>query len=270
MPHRLAKTRLISSRLGDKIGIVEMNPSRPPSFFSLALKQVTFLVGGVFLLVGIPFLGVGLGIWAHESGREKDLAARGVTTEATILDRSVVRRDRSTRYLINFRFQTADGRSIQGSAEMEHSAWAELPPENGGTIEVRYLPEDPGVFSVPGESSQWVLSFVFTLLGGVFSLIGAPMFILSLKGILLYRRLFREGMPVQAEIIEVSPSNLRINNVRQWRIQYRYNDAMGGMHEGKSPYLSPEKAQGWQVGQKVEVRFDPRKPSLSAWIGEPS
>jgi len=51
--------------------------------------------------------------------------------------------------------------------------------------------------------------------------------------------------------------------------RYRYVDRMGEEHRGSSGYLEPEEAAEWKAGDVGVVRFDPRRPSRSIWIGRP-
>lgn len=62
---------------------------------------------------------------------------------------------------------------------------------------------------------------------------------------------------------------MRYNKRFQWQIHYRYVDRMGAEHRGRSGYLEPEEAAAWKVGDKGVVRFDPRTPARSIWVGTP-
>jgi len=81
-------------------------------------------------------------------------------------------------------------------------------------------------------------------------------------------RLLREGLSAQAEVLAVEETNIRFNRLRQWVIRYRYDDRAGEAHEGRSGYLDPDEAAAWNPGDHGVARFDPRRPSVSIWIGK--
>ena len=48
-------------------------------------------------------------------------------------------------------------------------------------------------------------------------------------------------------------------------VKYRYVDDAGVPHEGQSPFLSYHPTLR-STGGQCEIRFDPRRPELSAWM----
>jgi hypothetical protein len=51
-----------------------------------------------------------------------------------------------------------------------------------------------------------------------------------------------------------------------WYARYRYTDSFGVEHEGKSGSLNYDPAPMLQ-GRRASIRFDPRRPGRSVWIG---
>jgi hypothetical protein len=81
------------------------------------------------------------------------------------------------------------------------------------------------------------------------------------------RQLLQDGEIVEATVTAVEQTGFSVNRVRQWRIAYRYTDAAGRAHRGRSSYLVPEDASGWQAGDKARIRVDARDPARSVWAG---
>jgi len=48
-------------------------------------------------------------------------------------------------------------------------------------------------------------------------------------------------------------------------VKYRYVDDAGVPHEGQSPFLGYDPTLR-STGSQCEIRFDPRRPELSAWM----
>ena len=61
-----------------------------------------------------------------------------------------------------------------------------------------------------------------------------------------------------------------VRDAPSWTIHYRYQDKSGQIFKGQSGDLSQEEAENWEVGDTAMIRFDGRRPSTSAWIGERS
>lgn len=106
-----------------------------------------------------------------------------------------------------------------------------------------------------------VVGVVLTAIGG--RLVGS-----ATRRLATEERLLREGLSAEAEVIAIDETNVKFNRHRQWVIRYRFTDRMGETHEGRSGYLDPEEAAAWNPGDRGVVRFDPRRPGVSMWIGK--
>ncbi len=236
---------------------------------SFMARNFGLVFGGIWLLVGIPFLLVGIWQWS-ELGRFDQGAVRA---EGKVLTRDIRQASRdnrtSTEYVVRYRFQTPDGQSWEGSSEVDVGLWEAVREQ--GPVEVEYLPDDPSTNRVAGQSGeQWVVVLVFSLLGGAFTLAGAAIFGFSLRRRLLDSRLRETGQQAFGTVVADEATGMRVNNVRQWRLRYTYLDLYGVQHEGKSGYLSPEEAQQWKEGDQGLVFHDPQAPEKSVWSGERS
>jgi len=111
--------------------------------------------------------------------------------------------------------------------------------------------------------------YVFVALGLVIAAAGGTLSRKALERIRLEQSLRREGLTAQGEVISVEETSFRYNRRIQWRLRYRYTDRMDEEHQGHSGYLEPEEAAEWKAGEVGVVRFDPRHPARSIWIGRP-
>jgi hypothetical protein len=236
-----------------------------PSGFKLASRSLWLWAGALLLLVGIVFTTTGI----QEVRQEQDYQAQGLTVQATVSDKSIERAKRGensrTRYVITYRFTTAQGEEADGSAEVSVEEWERL--EAGHSFPVTYLADVPQSSRASGKD-DWITALVMTGLGGILALLGGGLTFGSLRTILRTLRLSREGLAAEGTILHVGPTNTTINRVPQWRIRYRYRDHFGRTQEGQSHLLSPEEASGWREGDTGTVRFDRQRPEVSMLGGK--
>lgn len=220
------------------------------------------LFGAIWLGVGLPLLIIGLSMWWQSSRYGEE----GVHVEGMVLSRDVIPASgrQSTRYRVRYRFRTREGATYENTQNVDVEVWEKL--QERGPVEVEYLHGSPRSNRVAGQSGQAGV-LVFSLLGGFFSFAGGGLLVFSLVRVAARRRILRIGTPAEAVVLAVEQTNLSVNRVRQWRLRYRYRDVVGMEHEGKSGYLSPETASSWSQGDTCQVKYDPRRPEKSAWLG---
>jgi hypothetical protein len=222
-----------------------------------------FWFGGLWLAVGLCFLGVGAGVGVYRSELAARLDGEGVRAEGLVLTKEIsAPRDRATSYNVTFRFDDGSGRTIRGSAKLDPEAWDALVER--GPIEVVYLADRPQTYRIAGQSdSELVIALVFPIVGAVLAIVGG--FILG--NALRTRRVARTGAITEASVLDVRPGRLHINGIPQWELRYRFQDASGRAHEGKCS-LSPDAAQRWKPGAVGRVRYDMRNPRANVWTGQ--
>lgn len=235
-----------------------------PSTFMLVRRNMLLLFGAIFLIVGLVMLVVGIGLAWSESRFASDGRAATGTVTGKFIDRATAGSDRGTRYIVRYRFIDVDGRQTDGSDTIGFDAWDAL--TEGGAVAVTYLAGDPGTNRVAGGGGLAVVA-VILVLGVVMTGIGVPLTIRGWRGVSQARRLWRDGSPVTGTVTGVEQTNVRYNRQNMWRIRYRYADAAGATHDGESGYVSYEEAAKWQTGNTAMVRYDPRRPGVSVWIG---
>ncbi len=235
---------------------------------SFIRRHFGLIFGGIWLVVGIPFLLGGVAMWQHESR----FAAEAVTVEGKVLTRDIRTARRSsgsgsstsTEYHVSYRFLTPDGVAREGDSKVDVHVWESL--QEQGPVTVSYLPGDPGTNRVAGEPDR-VGPGIMAGLGGFFSLAGSTIVLFTLGKRLSRGRLLRSGMSAEATITAVEETNFSINRVPQWIIRYRYNDHRGRTYEGKSPYLTPQEVNDWKEGGTGKIKYDRERSDKSLWIG---
>ena len=226
-----------------------------------------FWFGGLWLAIGVLFVGVGGGIGLQRSRLEARFEDEGSRTQGIVLTKQRSRpNDGPERYRVTFRFSDARGETIRGAARVERDACDSLVER--GPIDVVFLPARPEAHRVTGQDDGGaVLAFVFPLTGGVLTVVGAFVLGNALRTRRLARALGRSGAVAVGSVTDVGPGRVRINGVPQWVLRYRFQDASGRAHEGRCS-LSPEEAASWQPGARARVRYDARNPRAHLWTGE--
>jgi len=233
--------------------------------FRVVRRSIMLWFGAAWLLVGSFFFLKG----AYEILQERRYQTERQVAQGTVLAKSIdrARRDGNprTKYSIAYRFSTIDGRILENKAEVNVEEWEKL--EEGSPLQVTYLPDTPQSVRIAGKKDLGS-AFASAVLGGTFALIGGIFFFRSLRQVRRGLRLRREGTVAEATIMEVAPSSVTINRVRQWQIHYRYKDHFGQTQEGESEPLPPNEVSDWHAGDTGVVRFDQQRSQDSVWLGK--
>ena len=234
-------------------------------FLRVAKRSFLLWFGAAWLLVGSFFFLKG----SYEILQEHRYQTERQVAQGTVLAKSIDRARREgnprTKYTVTYRFTTVDGRKMENKEEVSVEEWEKL--EEGNTLQVTYLPDAPESSRIAGKKDPGS-AFASAVLGGTFALIGGIFFFRSLRQVRRGLRLRREGTVAEATIMEVAPSSVTINRVRQWQIHYRYKDHFGQTQEGESEPLPPNEVSDWHAGDTGVVRFDQQRPQDSVWVGK--
>lgn len=233
-----------------------------PSFFTFARRSFWLLFGAIWLFVGIVMLIFGV-VFAL---REQAFAANGVVATGIVLEKRFIPADSnsSTEYRVVYRFTTQDGRTVEGSDQVNVETWESVVER--GPIDVRYLPDVPESNRL-NLGSDLVGAVIFLVFGVVLTVIGGLLFLRGLRAVRKARRLMSVGVSADATVTSVEPTNMTVNRRPQYRVRYSYADPQGGTHEGDSGYLDFETAHQWSPGDVVRIRYDPADPEESHWLG---
>lgn len=243
-----------------------LTASRPrgPSVWKLVGRSFALWIGGALFVFGLVFAAVG----AREALVEQAYRDEGMTADALVLDRSIVRAERgeqgATRYVLSYRYTTAEGEQVESSADVSVEEWEGIEP--GARFPIAYLPGQLDA-SRPSTAGDSIVPLVFLSIGGVFTLIGGAFAFTSGRSLVRMLRVCRVGTDTEGTVTRAGPTNVSINRVPQWRIHYRYRDRLGRVHEGASHLVSPREGSSWSDGDAGCVRFDPARPEQSVWIG---
>lgn len=241
------------------------SPAAGPSAWKLLSRAALLWVGTVLFIVGSVLATIGV----QEARKEQTYHKQGLTIDALVLDKTIEQAKRgensSTRYLVTYRFTTAQGETVEGSSEIPVEDWERL--EAGQKFPVTYLPDAPAS-NRPHSEGDWIAIYVFLAIGGVFTVLGGGLAFSDLRAIVRTIRVSRHGLPTEGTIVSVGPTGTSINRVRQWRIRYRYRDHLGRTQESQSHLLSPDEAAAWREGNAGTVRFNRERPQDSVWIGK--
>ena len=240
----------------------------PASASPINPRNFWFWFGGIWLGVGVPFLLLGAFFAWNELTLESRLARAGQRAQGMVLVKSWGdgSDSRHPNLHVKYRFTTAAGKTVRSDATVSEPVWEALREREA--VSVTYLPDSPRTNRIDGRVVQWVMPIVFCGVGAVLTLLGGFVMLKAISAARFVRRLREQGLPVQAEVIEVTPTGYMLNRVRQWVVLYRYRDHAGIEHDGRSPAMPKEEAERWHPGDRVPVLFDRLRPGRSAWTGE--
>jgi hypothetical protein len=75
-----------------------------------------------------------------------------------------------------------------------------------------------------------------------------------------------DGEVAEARVLAVERAPITGADEQLW-LRYEYRDRTGRRHTGRSDYLSPDEAAGWQAGDIGGVRYSSADPRRSVWVG---
>jgi hypothetical protein len=229
-----------------------------------ARRSFGLAFGGIWLLVGVIMLVVGGGMAIEERRWDSALQATGM-----VLTKVIVRADSdsSTEYRVGFRYATHDGETAEGDQEVDVHTWEALTER--GPITVYYL----AASSEPARldpSPEPVGALIFLAFGIGLTGVGGFLFVRALRSVLHASRLMEIGTEVDATVTAVEQTDVSFNRRPQFRVRYSYRDSSGSPHAGDSGYLEWDEASTYDEGDTIRVRYDPKRPADSVWVGRTS
>lgn len=241
-------------------------PKRSPALYWVS--ALPFLFGMVFFCVGVHLVNV-----------ERFYIAKGEIGAGTVTGKRIDekwtnksgsssgRRKKSISHIVSYSFTTKAGRNIDSSCSVAYDVYERV--STGTPVEIQYLRDEPETNRIR-ENPSFVIGAVFSIIGLLVAAFGLAIFSYEWRQRSLAQRLMRDGIPVDATIRSVGPGNLTINGVRQWLIEFTYQDFQGQTHRGNSGHMRPEVAQGWKAGEAAKVLYDKAAPNKYVWIGSQS
>lgn len=235
-----------------------------PPLVRLLSRSVLLWVGVIFFAVGMVFVSLGMQEWRTQQRFDRE----SLQVDAAVLDVSIQRATRDgnarTKYLVTYRFTSADEQTIEQTGEVPVDEWERL--KKGDSLSIRYAPSDPTIART-GSPDQWWAPLAFVAFGGLFVLIGVVVGRSELRRVFVLWRVWRHGVAVNGVVIRVWATGTTINRVRLWQLSYTFHDHEGRTQQGTSDLLAPDEAASWTPGDTGTVRFDRLRPHENVWIG---
>jgi len=238
--------------------------TQTPSWMTLTARAITFWIGLMLVTVGAVFIGVQWGVGVQEARYTRD----GALADGLVVTKAIRRATRtgssgsSTQYSVGYRFMV-DGQRHEGSSNVPSDVWdrlRELEP-----VQIQYVRSDPGTNRIAGETST-TLRYVFGGVGSLIALIGLVLTVRAVGSSRTKAHILAHGQTAEAAVSSVEETNVKINRRQMWIVRYEYRDYAGQKHEGKSEYMSGDKATAWNPGDKISIRYDRDKPQMSVWL----
>ena len=237
-------------------------PAFEASFWPRARQSADFWLGTIFLIVSTPFVIMTL----VQSAEELRFVRSGVSTDGMILTKEIkaARRNR-TSYEATYRVMVPEG-AFESRARIPFDAWSKLRERE--SVEVVYLADRPTKSRLKA-SREWQGLAILALVSVVFFPVGATFFRRSIRRARLEWRLRHTGAAATGVIAEIADRNLKINDVRQFRLTYEYDDFQARRYTGTHD-VPEDEALLWKVGDTGAVRYDSQQPAESIWLGRQS
>jgi hypothetical protein len=219
------------------------------------------LVAGCLLMVGY---GADRGLQAARLA-----GAAKAQVEGTITAKDTASHGSSTdlSYVIEYRFEPSPGRVVYGFESVSSQEWAQA--QAGAGIQIEYVTAEPSSNWIAGESPIANLAS-----GAAFFLVLATICLVViswrfLPPVLRARRralLANGGISAPGTVDAVRRSGVAYR--RDWsstRLRYHFEDAAGRTWTGSDTLINVP-AGVWAPGSSGVVRYNPRRPSDSAWF----
>jgi hypothetical protein len=223
-------------------------PPRNPDE-SLATSWLLLIASAAFLC-GVLWFGALPEIRLASEGRETAGQVTGRHTES----------GRSTSYYLHYTFAAADGiaRAAQGRVSYDTYRTARL----GDPIAVVYVASTPDI-QRPASFDERIWILLLVAMFGVILLFALSMVWRAQRLRSITAALANRAVRTTATVDKVSKEF----GGQAFRIEYRYEDADGRAHKGRTPRLYAEEAAAYAPGSSATIAYDPNDPGNNMWIG---
>lgn len=181
--------------------------------------------------------------------------------------------DGATDHVILYTIVLPSGAAVWGRGVASRSDWQALAV--GDAIAVRYdsaepntnFPADPryslGRVRTPGYAAMIsACGLPFAVLGG---LIGWGLLV-RLPGV--WHRLLASGHSADGTVVAVEQNRSADGDVMpEWRLRYTFPGRFDDARDGETEWGPRALVDGWAEGDTGLVRYDPRDPDTSVWLG---
>lgn len=225
------------------------------------------------LIVGVVLFG--FGIWY--AAEWALLAIDGGHTTGTVVAKRIdptyfSQKSRSRNaYFVSFVFEPEGGPQVRSEQFVQVKEYDRLTV--GTPVAVDYVRALPGAMNRladdPTESAtDLLINTVLTLgTGSLFGTVGGRFVLGMFLQRRLVRRLLAVGVRTTGTVVDNDAAELWIRYNLQRRLRYSYSDASGHHWTGLSDWMPRAEAISWHKRTIGIVRYDPDRPSDSAWFG---
>ena len=221
------------------------------------------LFGGGLLFMGTLILFIA----GEQLLRERRYATLGENVEGVVLKKDLRRAtsSSSSSYEITYRLTPPGRAPVDRTESVAVDTWEKL--EQGSRVGVQHLPGDPESARLQAQRDV-IGASVAAAAGVVLWCVAIVLLGMSLRDRLRRRRLLKGGYRAEATVTSVGPTNVTINNRRQWVVKFTYQDHLGHRRAGKTGHLSESDASMWEAGDRGAVMFDRVRPQQHIWVGK--
>ena len=202
----------------------------------------------IFAWLGVGLLAIGTYLYMREAA----FVRRAEHATGTVARLVYVSGKNGGSYLPIVDFQTRDGRTIEFRSNVSSN-----PPSHheGESVGVLYDPANPQHASLDSFETLHIGSFVLSLLGVIFGLIGGIWLYINARGEAKEADLRARGRRVEAKVTQIEyRTNYTVNNQHPYRIIAQAGD---NVYKSKNIWFDPTA----QVKETVTVFVDPNDPS---------
>jgi hypothetical protein len=220
------------------------------SSFHMTSQTGWLWFGGIWFVVGMLFLCIGLIVRIQTINRLERIQKEGYVADGIVIIRSIKPSNGGSKsstpsYWITYRFSTLNDEVIESEAQVDVDVWNRL--KEGGSIQVTYLPHQPQLHRVEGQNKDFGLSIIFTILGSIFTSLGGFVFLRGLSVLRRARRL-RQDRPEQtrdtrSDLLDFDEAHTRkVQSTETIRFDWqgpRKNEQVGKSKQGNASTQLP-------------------------------
>ena len=182
--------------------------------------------------------------------------------------------DGGTDYVIEYAVVLPSGGVVRGRSTAARRDWRAL--RVGGELAVLYDPAEPST-NVPADPRYSLGRVRAPGHALVMSTCGLPFVLgagLVLYGVLVrlpgtWHRLLSRGQSAGGRVVAVEQNVDSDGDAAPgWRVRYAFRDRFGTPREGTTEAGPRALAEDWAEGDAGQVRYDPREPETSVWLGK--
>jgi len=231
-----------------------------PTAFRLMRRTVQFWVGGGLMVGAVILGGIALILAEVGAGPVEEPGYHAITARVVDLGSTA-----GGEPWVSYRFETHQGREIVAERRLPEREWQRL--RRGGPVPVVYREEEPSDTHI-AERAPEPAAIIIGAIAALEGAIGAWLFGSAVHSARRLVRIGRDGVRISARVDSVARTSLAINNVRQYRLGYRYLDEAGTERTGQSRMGPHERFGGLKPGDAVEIAVDPEDTRRSIWLGD--